>query len=433
MAQPFWLNNCVVRAILFIALFFFYSLAIAADAPTINTEWENERLPTSRTALFEYRQRYVEAINHLNIYPKNYQPSDTVFGSVVDGKPWKQKNAFYISNPQLLIIATKPRFITPFGYQAPIWNPTKEQKITHTPGKTIIRYYGATANHWMYWASIENIRLWGVNARDAGFNFALLDLAQSKNVDNQQSGDMVHTAVPLKGYFHYGTNVSANNLSPAYPAMRIKLKNYQQPTTLNVKLWREKPTTPLTTADYTYVIEVLPDPDKKYFDAITTREDSDVGFYTLLIFDAITLLPLFLVLLGFAIGWCKERFHYRSILRREKALMHIPITTAFVPLDDTREIESVKLIYGSTVIASDYFKRFIAFFRHLFGGEMKSYASLVDRARREAILRLKESEPDCDIFLNCRLVTLAIGGIRKKRATLCVEVIAYATAIRYKK
>jgi uncharacterized protein YbjQ (UPF0145 family) len=66
----------------------------------------------------------------------------------------------------------------------------------------------------------------------------------------------------------------------------------------------------------------------------------------------------------------------------------------------------------------------------IFGGEMRSYASLIDRGRREALLRMKEQFPSADIFVNCRMETSSISSGQGK-AIGCVEVLAFATAIKY--
>ena len=68
----------------------------------------------------------------------------------------------------------------------------------------------------------------------------------------------------------------------------------------------------------------------------------------------------------------------------------------------------------------------------VFGGEMKSYSSIIDRGRREAILRMKESCPDADLFLNCRLETSSISK-GKGKVVGCAEVLAYATAVRFQR
>ena len=48
------------------------------------------------------------------------------------------------------------------------------------------------------------------------------------------------------------------------------------------------------------------------------------------------------------------------------------------------------LVNGSTVVSNDYFKRLLAILRNIFGGRVKAYESLLDRARREAVLRMKD-------------------------------------------
>ena len=431
MAQPYRWNNALL---LVVCALLFTGTSSANDtsaAPALNYSWVNEDLPNDRAELFALRRQYVEAIRHLKIYPDPYEPSDAVFGQVADQEPWARTNGFYITNPQLLITPTPPNTITPIDYWAADKNPPGEQTIQHSVNKTTIRYNGISANHWMSWVSEKGIRLEDVNARDAGFNYAMLDLAASQNIDAEKSGNMVRKPVPFKSFFHYGTNVSANNLSPAYPAMRIKLNDYQETAKLNIKLWRDQPPDNHTAADYTYIIEVFPDPDAADFDVINMTMLEVVLESVWLDILLVIVLPLLLLILGYLIGSHKEKRHYQSIQRRERALLHIPVTTAFIALSSDREIAGVKLVSGATVVSVDYFKRLLAFFRNLIGGKVQAYASLVDRARREAILRMKESSPDSDEFINCRLHTAQIGGIRK-RGTACVEVIAYATAIRYR-
>ncbi len=85
---------------------------------------------------------------------------------------------------------------------------------------------------------------------------------------------------------------------------------------------------------------------------------------------------------------------------------------------------------GSNPLSVDYFKRVLAALRNIFGGNVQSFETLLDRARREAILRLKESCSDADEIINLRIETSSIskGGDNKIG---CVEVLAYGTAIYY--
>lgn len=82
------------------------------------------------------------------------------------------------------------------------------------------------------------------------------------------------------------------------------------------------------------------------------------------------------------------------------------------------------------MVSVDRFKQLLAVLRNFFGGEVNSYASLIDRARREAVLRMKEQEPDADMIINLKLETMSISkGGGKQTGT--VEVLAYGTAIQY--
>lgn len=141
------------------------------------------------------------------------------------------------------------------------------------------------------------------------------------------------------------------------------------------------------------------------------------------------LIWLVLILLGYFFGKRAEKKHYASIRQREKALLRLPATTSKFPMDVSLPmIERSQLVTGSVVISIDYFKRILAMLRAIVGGPVQSYETLLDRARREAILRMKESCPDADQIINVRLETSSISnGAAKSIGS--VEIIAYGTAI----
>lgn len=141
------------------------------------------------------------------------------------------------------------------------------------------------------------------------------------------------------------------------------------------------------------------------------------------------LTPLLLLVLAFFTGRALERAHYARIRRREKETLRTPAITV-ERTEEGREVQSAALAVGSVVVSVDYFKRFLGVFRNLFGGEMAAYSSVIDRGRREAILRMKESYPQADVFLNCRLETATILN-RQGKTSGCVEVVAYGTAISF--
>ncbi len=142
------------------------------------------------------------------------------------------------------------------------------------------------------------------------------------------------------------------------------------------------------------------------------------------------LLFLSLLLLGWFFGKMAEKRHYRLIEQRERELVKLPTTNRRKVLGPPRRIKESRMVRGSVVISVDYFKRILAALRMFFGGGVSSYETLVDRARREAILRMKESCPEADQFVNLRLETSSIYKGRGKQVG-SVEVIAYATAIMF--
>ena len=141
-------------------------------------------------------------------------------------------------------------------------------------------------------------------------------------------------------------------------------------------------------------------------------------------------LVVFLVLLasGYAVGRIAERRHYRSILTREKEMANVMVfTNRFPPLTQQA---SQALVTGSVVISEDYFKRVVSGLQSLFGGRLRAYESLLDRARREAVLRMKQEARDkgAKIIINVKFQTFSIPG-RNPRSFGAVEVMAYGTAL----
>ncbi len=138
---------------------------------------------------------------------------------------------------------------------------------------------------------------------------------------------------------------------------------------------------------------------------------------------------LFLLVLGFVLGKRYESRHFASIHKREQEKLPVPVVS-FDYLPEDRPVKELRLVTGSVVVSVDYYKRFLAGLRQFFGGEVASYVSLIDRARREAVLRMKESCPQADLFLNLRVETSGISRGEKKSVG-GVEALAYATAVVY--
>ena len=135
------------------------------------------------------------------------------------------------------------------------------------------------------------------------------------------------------------------------------------------------------------------------------------------------------VVLGYFFGRAAEAKHFRSIAAREQLAVHLPTTSSKMPIGDG-SVERSELVHGSVVISIDYFKRALAALHTIIGGSVKSHESLLDRARREAVLRMKESCPGAHEIINLRLETCPISDSVAGEAA-SVEVLAYGNAIYF--
>ncbi len=144
-------------------------------------------------------------------------------------------------------------------------------------------------------------------------------------------------------------------------------------------------------------------------------------------------LPILLLLAAYFIGTWLERRHFRSIRKRESEYAEFPVVTFdTMPADWTAS--SATLVSGSVVVSLDYFKRVIAGLRGLVGGRIKTYEPLLDRARREAMLRMIEDarRDGYDAVFNVRLETSRLANSRGDgKGTAGVEMLAFGTAVKF--
>lgn len=143
--------------------------------------------------------------------------------------------------------------------------------------------------------------------------------------------------------------------------------------------------------------------------------------------DVLVFVALFL--LGFFAGRWNERRHYASLRRRERELAGVLVFSNRFPPHGTGRV-ATRLVAGSAVISDDYFKNVLAGLYSFFGGRVRSYESLIDRARREAVLRMKAEARGhgAALIINAKFQTFAIGG-RNQNSVKGVEILAYGTAL----
>jgi uncharacterized protein YbjQ (UPF0145 family) len=136
-----------------------------------------------------------------------------------------------------------------------------------------------------------------------------------------------------------------------------------------------------------------------------------------------------LLVVGYAFGRRAERTHYVSILEREERLRGLLLVQTRFPPPIEPPPETV-LVGGSVVISVDFFKVFVAGLRSLIGGRLTSYEGLADRARREAVLRMKQEAhaKGATMIMNVKFETVPM--YKGQRGTVqSIEAFAYGTAL----
>jgi uncharacterized protein YbjQ (UPF0145 family) len=145
---------------------------------------------------------------------------------------------------------------------------------------------------------------------------------------------------------------------------------------------------------------------------------------------------LVLLVVGYVTGMFLERRHFASIRAREQGLVAYPALT-FDTASAREAVDAVdggaELVMGSTVVSLDYFKRFVAGLRGIFGGRIASYESLLDRGRREALLRMREDAlaRGFGAVINIRLETSTLArAAGNGKGVAGIEVLAFGTAVK---
>jgi uncharacterized protein YbjQ (UPF0145 family) len=148
--------------------------------------------------------------------------------------------------------------------------------------------------------------------------------------------------------------------------------------------------------------------------------------------EGIVQIGFFVVLLaiGLFVGRANERKHFRELAADEQALNDIAVSSDRGPGE--AGFVSGALVVGSVVIAEDYFKRVAAALKSFIGGNLVAYETLLERGRREAIVRMKKEARRLGAthVVNVRLETASLSeDWRAQRPMFSAEFIAYGTAL----
>ena len=135
-------------------------------------------------------------------------------------------------------------------------------------------------------------------------------------------------------------------------------------------------------------------------------------------------------ILLFAAGWFfgsrHERQHLAQLSIAEQELSHIMVSSERFYVPKLAANTEGELVLGSVVIAQDYFKMIIARVLSIFGKNLTTYETLLDRARREAIVRMR-TEAQAKGYNHIYGLRLEVSNINQLGSM--VEAIAYGTAV----
>lgn len=135
-----------------------------------------------------------------------------------------------------------------------------------------------------------------------------------------------------------------------------------------------------------------------------------------------------LVLIGYFRGRVNQLKHLKDLALEEQAQRDVLIFATRHPASSSTPLDPI-LVTGNAVVSADYFRYFIAGLRKFLGGNYTVFEELNERARRQAIVRMKQAakQQGAQMIFNVCINANRISHPREPGAPQ-VEIIAYGTA-----
>ena len=235
----------------------------------------------TREEIYNIRKKYVSNSIFSN---KKYNPSQAVFGQIVDNKPWVALDACYngktkstrtdgpseegrfIANPTILVAIEYPFLLGDSDSticKLPVNNLIPDSVFYDDTKKEItVRYTKLPINT----TDRSYYQFNGINARDLGYQYMFVDNGYSsfklKFINPNQNAST--KVVELKNFIHLGNSCGVqggcNNGAPRQKELEFGYRrshNQKRNSEIIIKLWKTKPYSPEDKADIIEKIVIM--------------------------------------------------------------------------------------------------------------------------------------------------------------------------------
>lgn len=221
----------------------------------------------SKDEIYNIRKYYVK--NSIFEFNK-YEPSEDVFGQIIDNKPWVQTNickntkiegykkaseeARFINNPSIPVAIEYPFVFN--GYPDEDWciDPINNMIPESINFDGLNKIVTVTYNRLPFVINdtFSFYTFNGLNARDLGYKYAYIDNSKSTYKINFSNSDNISTQVTeFQNFIHLGSSCGVeggcNNGSPRQPLLEFKQYDTDFENLdgeIYIKLWKKYPTSP---------------------------------------------------------------------------------------------------------------------------------------------------------------------------------------------
>jgi hypothetical protein len=210
------------------------------------------------SVIYSLRKARVEENKVLGIFPENYTPSASIYSQIDERADWVHDTQFFVNNPYLLVVISGGNYVNAFLPYCYL------NSVDYSHGKITETYRGSSAQKWFFFAfdyypDVKGIiRLWFVNAYDAGFKYAHIDSSKSINIDMDypQAKDSLLTSIYSGNEFFHVGHLKKNNISPFDVRATVRLKEKNAKTAIYVKLWKNRPSDKSAKEDFAYLMKI---------------------------------------------------------------------------------------------------------------------------------------------------------------------------------